>query len=44
MNSHLLDPIPHAQNEEKSKNGEYKVGTLSYTLPGLIIMMLWLLG
>ncbi len=37
------DPIPHTRNEEESKEGQYKVGTLSYTLPGLLLMMLWLL-
>ncbi len=43
MNHHTPDPIPHTPHEELAKGGAYRVGTLVYTLPGLLFMMLWLL-
>lgn len=43
MSSFIPEPPVRLPVEKVIREGPYKVGTLSYTLPGLLLMVLWLL-
>jgi len=43
MSSIIPEPPVRLPVEKVIQDGPYKVGTLSYTLPGLLLMVLWLL-